>query len=61
MNRTDFGVNFNAALDTGGVAVGEKVKLELDVEALEQPLEAAATPVAVEAAKPGASAQPSTR
>lgn len=34
INRKDFGVNFNALLETGGVAVGEKVKLELDVEAV---------------------------
>jgi len=35
LNRKDFGVNFNAILETGGVAVGEKVKLELDIEAIE--------------------------
>ncbi|HVH44528.1 MAG TPA: YceI family protein [Labilithrix sp.] len=34
INRKDFGVSFNAVLETGGVAVGEKVKLELDVEAI---------------------------
>jgi polyisoprenoid-binding protein YceI len=33
INRKDFGVSFNAILETGGVAVAEKVKLELDVEA----------------------------
>jgi polyisoprenoid-binding protein YceI len=33
INRNDFGVSFNAALETGGVIVGDKVKLELDVEA----------------------------
>lgn len=32
INRKDFGVSFNAVLETGGVAVAEKVKLELDVE-----------------------------
>jgi polyisoprenoid-binding protein YceI len=36
LNRKDFGVNFNAVLETGGVALGEKVKLELDIEATEQ-------------------------
>ncbi|APR81338.1 Hypothetical protein A7982_06685 [Minicystis rosea] len=35
INRKDFGVSFNALLETGGVAVGEKVKLELDVEAIQ--------------------------
>jgi len=34
IKRSDFGIDFNAVLETGGVAVGEKVKLELDVEAL---------------------------
>jgi len=34
VNRKDFGVNFNAVLDTGGVAVGEKVKIELDAQAV---------------------------
>jgi polyisoprenoid-binding protein YceI len=34
LNRKDFGVNFNALLETGGVAVGEKVKLELEIEAV---------------------------
>lgn len=33
INRKDFGVAFNAPLETGGVLVGEKVKLELDIEA----------------------------
>ena len=34
INRKDFGVSFNAVLETGGVAVGEKVKLELELEAV---------------------------
>jgi polyisoprenoid-binding protein YceI len=34
LNRKDFGVSFNAALETGGVVVSEKVKLELEVEAV---------------------------
>jgi polyisoprenoid-binding protein YceI len=33
LNRKDFGVNFNAVLETGGVAVSEKVKIEIEVEA----------------------------
>ena len=36
LNRSDFGVNFNAALEVGGVAVSEKVKLELDIEAIQR-------------------------
>ncbi|MNX98116.1 hypothetical protein D3C86_1305110 [compost metagenome] len=44
LNRKDFGVNYNAVLEMGGVAVGEKVKLELEVEAVLQdaPVAAAA-------------------
>ena len=34
LNRKDFGVSFNAALETGGVAVSEKVKIEIDLEAI---------------------------
>lgn len=33
INRKDFGVAFHALLETGGVAVGETVKLELDLQA----------------------------
>jgi len=32
INRKDFGVNYNALLEAGGVAVGEKVKIEIDAE-----------------------------
>ena len=31
--RDDFGVSFNAALETGGVVVGKKVDIDLEVEA----------------------------
>lgn len=34
INRSDFGVTFNAALDTGGVLVSEKVTLEFEVSAV---------------------------
>ena len=36
INRKDFGVNFNALLETGGVAVGDKVKLEIEVQAVQK-------------------------
>ncbi len=36
INRKDFGVAFNAILETGGVAVSEKVKIEIDVEAVQE-------------------------
>lgn len=32
LNRKDFGLTWNAALETGGVVVGEEVKIEIDVE-----------------------------
>jgi len=32
INRKDFGVSFNALLETGGAVVGEKVNIEIDVE-----------------------------
>jgi polyisoprenoid-binding protein YceI len=34
ITRADFGVSFNKALDAGGVLVGDKVELNLEVEAL---------------------------
>ena len=34
INRTDWGLSFNAALETGGVLVSEKIKLEFDVSAI---------------------------
>ncbi len=34
INRKDFGLHWNAALETGGVLVGEKVEIEIDVEAI---------------------------
>ncbi|MNY02527.1 hypothetical protein D3C86_1350990 [compost metagenome] len=36
INRKDFGLVWNAALETGGVLVGEKIKLELEIEAVLQ-------------------------
>src|SRR3954447_16233243 len=33
INRRDFGVNWNAAMETGGVVVADKVALHLEVEA----------------------------
>ncbi len=34
INRKDFGVNFNAPLETGGVLVSDKITLEFDVSAI---------------------------
>ncbi|MEU6969451.1 YceI family protein [Kitasatospora aureofaciens] len=36
INRRDFGVTWNAALEGGGVLVGEKVVLEFDISAVRQ-------------------------
>lgn len=34
INRKDWGLEWNAALETGGVLVGEKVKIQLDIQAV---------------------------
>lgn len=34
ISRADFGVNFNGLLETGGVIVGDKVKITLNIEAV---------------------------
>jgi polyisoprenoid-binding protein YceI len=34
VNRTDFGLKWNQALETGGVLVGEKVEISIDLEAV---------------------------
>ena len=36
IDRENWGVNWNQALETGGFVVGKKVKLELEVEAVKQ-------------------------
>ncbi len=35
INRKDFGLNWNAALEAGGVLVSDDIKIELNVEAVE--------------------------
>ena len=34
VNRKDWGLTWNAALETGGVLVSEKIKLEFDISAI---------------------------
>jgi polyisoprenoid-binding protein YceI len=34
LNRTDFGIGFNMPIDGGGVVVGEKIQLHIEVEAI---------------------------
>jgi polyisoprenoid-binding protein YceI len=36
INRTDFGLTWNAALETGGVLVGDEVKISIDVELIKR-------------------------
>jgi len=36
LNRKDFGLNWNAALEAGGVLVGDEIKITLDIEAIRQ-------------------------
>lgn len=36
ISRKDFGLEWNVALETGGVLVGDKVKIHLEVEAVKQ-------------------------
>jgi len=47
INRKDWGLGWNMALEAGGVVVGEEVKLSIEVEAV-----AAAEPAAIAAAEP---------
>jgi polyisoprenoid-binding protein YceI len=36
LNRKDWGLNWNQALETGGVLVGDKIKLEIELELIKQ-------------------------
>lgn len=36
LNRKDFGLTWNAALEAGGVLVGDEVKITIDIEAIRQ-------------------------
>jgi polyisoprenoid-binding protein YceI len=36
INRRDFGVNFSAVMETGGAVVGDKVTIQLEIEAVLQ-------------------------
>ena len=37
LNRKDWGLTWNQALETGGVLVGEKVEIEIELELVKQP------------------------
>ncbi len=42
INRKDFGLHWNVALEAGGVLVGEKIEIGLEIEAVAQAVEKAA-------------------
>ncbi|HWQ14018.1 MAG TPA: YceI family protein [Roseiflexaceae bacterium] len=49
INRKDWGLTWNVALETGGVLVGEEITIEIELELVkqaEQPVEVAAEPAA---------------
>jgi len=43
LNRKDFGLGWNAVLETGGLLVGEKIDITLDVEAVKAKAESASS------------------
>ena len=45
IDRRDFGVTGNFALDSGGLVIGERIDIEIDVEAVRQPAELVASDV----------------
>ena len=42
INRNDFGLNFNAALETGGLVLAEEVKINSEVQLVKQAASVAA-------------------
>lgn len=42
INRSEFGLTWNQALETGGVAVGDEIKISIDVELVRQAAQTAA-------------------
>ena len=42
INRKDWGLTWNVALETGGVLVGKRVKIELEIAAIQVAVEQAA-------------------
>jgi polyisoprenoid-binding protein YceI len=54
LDRKDWGMSWNKALDAGGMVVSDEVKLEINAELAEKP---AAVPEPAAAAKPAAPAK----
>ncbi len=46
INRKDFGLTWNQTLETGGILVGDKIKIEIDLEIVKQTQEEAETAAA---------------
>ncbi len=44
IDRRDWGLQWNQALETGGILVGNSVKIEIEVQAVEQPVREEARP-----------------
>jgi len=42
INRSDWGVNFNGVLETGGVMLGEEVRIHSEIELVKQAVSVAA-------------------
>lgn len=42
IKRSDWGVNFNSVLETGGLALGEEVKINAEIQMVKQPVAVAA-------------------
>jgi polyisoprenoid-binding protein YceI len=42
INRSDFGINFNAALETGGVVLSEEVRIFSEIQVVKQAVSVAA-------------------
>jgi polyisoprenoid-binding protein YceI len=36
INRKDYGVNYNRALEAGGVLIGDEVKINIEIQAVEK-------------------------
>lgn len=61
VNRKNYGVSWNTALDSGGLVVGDEVKIQVDMEIVEKvaaPAKPAAAPAAAPAKPAAAPAKP---
>lgn len=61
INRKDYGMTWNKAMDAGGVVVGDDVEIQIDVEAIEQVAAATADSKPAETGVKPAAAHPSKK